>query len=153
RSWPWAQESPAARAISAPKEYAILDELRMPGPWNERKPLAGNADDLVPITWDQLKDDADLERGLVENLTLYAVYNIKRRDTSSLGAYLDADESGSFEAGLDLAQVMFDWAVTPALLTLVGVPSVAVGLALVGVQYGFRRATDTNTERVGDQSS
>jgi|SRR5215831_9861614 len=75
------------------------------------------------------------------------------RTTITLKEYFDAPESRRFEAGLDLAQVVFDWGVTPALLSLIGVPSVAVGLALVGIQYGYRRATDTNTERVGDHWS
>ena len=152
-SWPWAPVSPDTLATSAPEEFAILDELRKPGPWHERTPPAGNADDDGRITWDQLKDDADNERGLFKILALYVDDKLKKRDTRTLREYLDADESRRFETGLDLAQVVFDWGVTPTLLTLLGVPPVAVGLALVGVQYGFKRATDTNTERVGDRSS
>jgi hypothetical protein len=153
RSWPWASETPEAQATIAPKQFAVLNQLRMPGAWNERKSLAGNAEDFVPITWSELKDDADNERGLFKILALYIDDQLKKRDRRSLQEYLKADESRRFEAGLDLASLVFDWAVTAPLLALLGVPSLAVGVALVGIQYGYRRATDTNIERVGDGSS
>ena len=63
----------------------------------------GNADDVVPITWSQLKDDADNERGLFKILALYVDDKLKRREGKSLKEYLEADESPRFEAGLDLA--------------------------------------------------
>jgi hypothetical protein len=125
----------------------------MPGPWNERKPPIGNADDPVPITWSQLEDDADNERGLFKILALYVDDKLKRRDERSFREYLEADESPRFEAGLDLAMLVFDATVTGPVATLLGIPTLAVGLALVGIQYGYRKATDTNVERVGDQSS
>jgi hypothetical protein len=153
RSWPWANETPEAQATVAPKQFAVLNQLRMPGTWNERKPLAGTAEDFVPITWSQLKDDADNERGLFKILALYIDDQLKHRDRKSLQEYLKADESQRFEAGLDLASLVFDWAVTAPLLAMLGVPSLAVGVALVGIQYGYRRATDTNIERVGDGSN
>ena len=153
RAWPWAGDSPEVHANVAPNELAILNELRMPGPWNERKPLTGTAADLEPITWDQLKDDADHERGLFKILALYVDDKLKGRDRKSLREYLDTKESHGFEAGLDLATLVFDAAVTGPVATLLGVPTVAVGLVLVGIQYGFRRTTDTVHERVGDESS
>jgi hypothetical protein len=154
RSWPWADETPDKHAGDAPKEFAILNELRMPGPWNERKPIA-EPDGVtpIPITWAELKDDADNERGLFKILALYVDDTLKNRDRRTLREYLEADESRRFEAGLDLAAVAFDWAVTAPLLTLLGVPSLAIGVALVGIQYGYRRATDTHVERVGDGAS
>lgn len=152
-SWPWAEESPEGLAKVAPNEFAILNQLRLPGSWNERKSLAGNANDSVPITWDELKDDAENERGLFKVLALYVDDKLKRRDRRSLKEYLEADESRRFEAGLDLATLVFDAAVTGPIAALLGIPSVAVGVVLVGIQYGYRRATDTNIERVGDQSS
>ena len=112
RSWPWANDAPEQQAKVAPKEFAILNQLRMPGPWNERKPLAGNADDLEPITWNDLKDDADNERGLLKILALYVNDKLKHRDGKSFREYLEADESPRFEAGLDLAMLLFDAAVT-----------------------------------------
>jgi len=33
-SWPWAESSPDEFTKSADKELAILNQLRMPGPWN-----------------------------------------------------------------------------------------------------------------------
>jgi hypothetical protein len=153
RSWPWTEDSPEDHAKIAPNEFAILNELRKPGPWNERKSLAGTAEDLVPITWAELKDDADHERGLFKILALYVDDKLKHRDRKSLREYLEIKESPRFEAGLDLATLVFDAAVTVPVATLLGIPSVAVGLALVGIQYGFKRATDTVHERVGDQSS
>jgi hypothetical protein len=153
RSWPWAPGTPEDHASVAPKELTILNQLRMPGPWNERKPLAGNAADMVPITWSELKDDADNERGLFKILALYVDDKLKHRDSRSFREYLDADETRRFEAGLDLATLVFDAAVTAPLLTLLGIPTVAVGVALVGIQFGYRKATDTRVERVGDRSS
>ena len=32
RSWPWV-DSPATKASVAPREFALLNELRKPGPW------------------------------------------------------------------------------------------------------------------------
>ncbi len=153
RSWPWAAEAPDARADDAPKQFAILDQLRMPGSWNERKPLTGTAEDLVPITWTELQDDADNERGLFKVLALYVDDKLKGRDGKSLREYLEADESPRFEAGLELATLVFDAAVTGPLAAVLGIPTLAVGVALVGIQYGYRRATDTNVERVGDGMS
>lgn len=153
RSWPWAEDSPEDHAKTAPSEFAILNELRMPGPWNERKPLTGTADDLKPIEWADLKDDADHERGLFKILALYVDDKLKHRDRKSLREYLETKESPRFEAGLDLATLVFDAAVTVPVATLLGVPSVAVGLVLVGIQYGFKKATDTVNERVGDEIS
>jgi hypothetical protein len=153
RSWPWSKGTPEHEAKVAPKELAILNQLRMPGSWNERKPLAGNADDLVPITWSQFKDDADNERGLFKILALYVDDKLKGRDGKSLREYLETRESHRFEAGLDLATLVFDAAVTVPVATLLGIPSVAVGVVLVGIQYGYRRTTDPDKERVGDQAS
>ena len=150
RSWPWADGTPEQHAEDAPNEFAILNQLRMPGPWNERKPLTGTADDLTPITWKEFEDDADNERGLFKILALYVDDKLKRRDRKSFREYLEAEESRRFEAGLDLAVLLFDAAVTAPVLTLLGVPSVAVGVVLVGIQYGYRRATDTEVERLGD---
>ena len=144
---------PDKHARDAPKEFAILNQLRMPGPWNERKLVAEPGAKPIPITWAELKDDADNERGLFKILALYVDDKLKNRDRRTLREYLEADESRRFEAGLDLAALAFDWAVTAPLLTLLGVPSLAVGVALVGIQCGYRRATDTNVERVGDGSS
>lgn len=153
RSWPWAGGTPEEQAKVAPRELAILNHLRMPGPWNERKPLAGTADDLVPITWSDLKDDADTERGLFKILALYVDDKLKGREGRTLREYLETDESRRFEAGLDLATLIFDATVTPPLASLLGIPTLAVGVALVCIQYGYRKATDTNRDRVGDQSA
>src|SRR6266536_4624054 len=49
RSWPWENDTPEQHAKAAPKEFELLNQLRMPGPWHEWTPLAGNADNLVPI--------------------------------------------------------------------------------------------------------
>jgi hypothetical protein len=150
RSWPWADETPEQRAKVAPKEFAILNELRKPGSWHERKPT-GNAND--PITWEDFKDDADNERGLFKILVLYVDDKLKDRDKKSFREYLEAKESPRFAAGLDLATLVFDAAVTVPVATLLGIPSIAVGVALVGIQYGYRKATDTSNDRIGDQSS
>lgn len=150
-SWPWADRTPDAYAANAPREFTILNELRMPGSWNERKPSTGTAADRKPITWEELRDDADNERGLFKILALYVDDQLKRRERRSFREYLEARESRRFEAGLDLATLLFDAAVTGPVAALLGIPTLAVGVALVGLQYGYRRATDTTVDRVGDQ--
>ena len=152
RAWPWASSTPEKQATAAPRELAVLDELRMPGPWNERKPLSGNAADLVPITWSDFQDDVEHERGLFKVLALYVDDKLRGRHGRGLREYLEADESRRFEAGLDLATLLFDASVTAPVAALLGIPTLAVGVALVGIRYGYRRATDTNNERVGDSS-
>ena len=154
RSWPWKKASPATSAKKAPRQYKVLNELRKPGPWNERKPLTGTAEDKKPISWDELKDDANNERGLFKVLALYVDDKLKGRGRKTLKEYLEAKESPRFEAGLSLAANVANWGVLTPLVTLIGLPAeVAIGLALVGVQFGYRKLTDTKTERVGDNSS
>ena len=150
-SWPWTPDSPVAQASVAPREFEILCQLRMPGSWNERKQLRGDAGDLVPIEWDDFKSDVEHERGLFKILALYVDDVLKLREGRSIREYLEADESPAFEGGLDLATVIFDAAVTTPISAVLGIPSVAVGVALVVLQYGYRRATDTNKERLPDQ--
>jgi hypothetical protein len=153
RAWNWNSNSPEDVAAAAPREFKILAELRMPGPWNERKPLEGTAEDEVPITWEELKDDAEHERGLFKILALYVDDKLNGRRSRTLREYVEADESRKFEAGLDLATLLFDAGVTGPVAALLGIPSLAVGISLVGIQYGYRKLTDTTQERIGDQSS
>ena len=154
RSWPWKKTSPAASANKAPKQYKVLNQLRQPGPWNERKPLAGTSGDSTPISWDTFKDDVDHERGLFKVLALYVEDKLKGRGRKTLKEYLDAKESPRFEAGLSLAANLAHLAVLTPLVRMLGLPAdVAIGLALVGVQYGYRMLTDPNAGRVGDNRS
>jgi len=99
------------------------------------------------------KDDADNERGLFKIVVLYVDDKIKGCQRRSLRDYIEADESRRFEAGLDLATLIFDALVTAPLASLVGLPTIAVGITLVGIQWGYRKLTDTNVDRVGDQSA
>jgi hypothetical protein len=62
-------------------------------------PLAGTAEDLVPIKWEDFKDDVDNERGLFKILSLYVDDKLKRRDGKSFREHLEAKESRRFEAG------------------------------------------------------
>src|SRR5262249_42169799 len=153
RSWPWKKRAPETSTAIAPKELALLNELRMPGPWNERKKRTGTAKDKIPVSWGEFQSDVEHERGLFKVLALYVNDKIRGQSPKTLREYLKADESRRFEAGLDLANLVFDFAVTAPLATLLGIPSLAVGVALVGVQFGYRRMTDSNTDRVGDSRS
>jgi len=152
RSWPWSPGSPETAAAGT-RELELLNELRMPGPWNERKPLSGTAEDHVPITWAQFRDDVEHERGLFKVVALYVADKVKGRETKTLREYFDAKESRRFEAGLDLAMQVHDYAVMPLVLSALGVPAVAIGVVLVGVQFGFRKLTDPEEDRIGDGSS
>jgi hypothetical protein len=114
----------------------------MPGPWNERKPLSGTSDDEVPITWDQFKDDVEHERGLFKVVALYVADKVKGREGKTLREYFDDKESRRFEGGLDLAVLVSDAAVIGPLASLLGLPTLAIGVALVGIQFGYRILTD-----------
>ena len=155
RSWPWPDggDSLVPTESDAAKELALLEQLRMPGPWNERKALTGSPEDGVPVSWSEFKDDAEHERGLFKILALYVVDKFNRMERRTLKAYLEAPESKPFEAGLDLATLLFDAGVTTPLAGVLGVPALAVGIALVGIQYGYRKLTDPNEGRVGDSNS
>lgn len=83
-------------------------------------------------------------------LALFLNDKIRRREGKSFKEYLEADESRHFEAGLDLAQMVFDSAVTAPVIAAVGVPGVAVGVALIAIQYGYRSFTDDTVARRAD---
>jgi hypothetical protein len=151
RSWPWAG-SPEKAASSAPQEFAILEELRKPGSWNERKPRATPTDG-APISWNEFMDDAEHERGLFKVLALYVSDKLQSRQGKSIRGYLESSESRKFEAGLDLAVLVFDAAVTGPVAAVLGLPTVAVGIALVGIQFGYRKLVDPNEDRMGDGHS
>jgi hypothetical protein len=140
RSWPWKKTSPEESAASAPREFQILSQLRMPGPWNKRKPGSG----ALPISWDNLQSDADEERSLFKMLALYVDDKFNEKHTKTMREYIAADESAGLEAGLDLATSVVDLTVTAPLIALLGVPTLAVGIALIGARYGYRKLTEDN---------
>ncbi|AOI70074.1 hypothetical protein WI29_08370 [Burkholderia ubonensis] len=145
-SWPWREG--ALDELKGTPEYNLLDELRFPGPWH----LPGREGD--EITFDELKFDADTERGLFKIAALYVVDKFNKREPKTLREYLDAKESYRFEAGLDLAQLLFEEAVTVPIASIVGVPTLGVGIALIGIHFGYRWLTDPNpNERHPDGSS
>ncbi len=147
RSWPWSG-SPESAASLAPKEFAILEELRKPGPWNKRHPQP-TAQHGAPVSWDTFMSDAEHERGLFKVLALYANDRVRKRNGKSFRDYLEAEESRKFEAGLDLTMLVFDAAIMGPLAAVLGLPTVAVGVVLVGVRYGYRKLTDPNEDRNG----
>lgn len=142
RVWPWKKRSPEKSAADAQRELKLLNQLRMPGPWNERKPLSRTSDDKIPITWDDFKDDVEHERGLFKVVALYAADKVKGREGKTLRKYFDAKESLRFEAGLDLAVLLSDFAAMGPIASLLGVPTLAVAVTLVAMQYGYKRLTD-----------
>ena len=142
-SWPWSKKSPDE--LKGTPEYKLLDELRLPGPWHEYQPE-------VEKNWDDLKRDAEEERGLFKIVALYVVDKFNQREPKTLREYFDAKESRRFEAGLDLALLLFDAAVTGPIVSLVGVPTVGVTIALIGIQFGYRWMTDPH-ERHPDGTS
>ena len=146
RSWPWPDLNDSLVPIEpdAANELALFEQLRLPGPWNRLKQRVGTSADEVPVPWRDFKHDADQERGLFTVLALYAVDKLKKAEPKNLEAYLEATESKSFEAGLDLATLLFDTGVIGPLAALLGVPTLAVGVALVGVRYTYRALADPN---------
>lgn len=150
RSWPW-EGSPETKASIAPQEFAILEELRKPGPWNELKPEA-TPNDGEPISWNEFMDDAEHERGLFKWLALYVTDKVQSRETKSMREYLDSAESRKFEAGLNLSVLVFGAALMEPVAIVLGLPTVAVGIVLVGMQYGWRKLTDPNEDRIADSN-
>jgi hypothetical protein len=147
RSWPWVAKPEAV--ANGGRELAILDQLREPGPWNEHKPVA-DPKDSDPTSWKDFKDDVEHERGLFKVLALWVSDRVNARQGKSVRDYLETKETRRFEAGLDLATLVFDAAVTGPVATLLGLPTLAVGVALVGIQYGYRKLTDNTEDRMGD---
>jgi hypothetical protein len=144
RSWPWADDDDSLVPVEADaaKELALLEQLRMPGSWNESEALTGSPADEVPVSWSEFKNYAEHERGLFKILALYTTDKFNKRETRTLKAYLEAPELRRFEAGLDLATLLFDAGVINPLAAVLGVPALAVGVALVGIQYGYRKLSD-----------
>jgi len=139
-SWPWVRANLELEEKQGTPEYKLLNELRLPGPWQPPREDGGPSGPLA--TWDALIYDAESERGLFKILALYVVDKLNDREPKTLREYLDAKESRRFEAGLDLAQLVFEATVTTSVASIVGVPIVAVGVALIGIQFGFRVMTD-----------
>lgn len=153
RAWPWKDGSPETNAAGAQRELELLNQLRLPGPWNERKALAGTSDDKIPITWDQFKDDVEHERGLFKVVALYVADKVQGRAGRTLSEYLDTEESRRFEAGLDLVVLLSDAAVVGPIASLLGLPTLSVSLALVGIQFGYRILTDPAEGRNADSTN
>lgn len=141
RAWIW-KDGSLEGAAGTQRELELLNQLRMPGPWNWRKTLSGTHEDNIPITWDEFKHDVEHERGLFKVVALYVADKVKGREGKTLDQYLDAKESREFEAGLDLAVLLSDAAVLTPIASLLGLPSLSVGFALVIMQFGYRRLTD-----------
>ena len=148
-AWPWTEKDPDAGA--APEAFALLDQIRRPGPWRETSPYPPSDDPQAPIGWNQLKNDAENERGLFKIVALYAADKVKGRERKTLREYYRAEESHNLESALDLAVVVTDFAITGPIAAAVGVHMVAVGLALIAVQFGYQFLTDPNLGRQGDQ--
>lgn len=145
RSWPWADDdSPPSMASATPQERRLLEKLREPGPWN------GWSRDGHTVSWRQFKDEVQHERGLFKVIALYASDRLKGHYGRPLDEYLAAQESRRFEGGLDLAVLLFDAGICGPLVAALGVPAVAVGVALVAFQYGYRKLTDPEEDRHGD---
>lgn len=156
-AWPWADDedslTPVESATDPTRELALLEQLRMPGSWNENKPPTGTPEDQVPVSWTAFKQEVEHERGLFKILALYVVDKFNKKETKALKAYFEAPESAKFELGLDLATLAFDWAVTAPLMGLLGIPTIAVGIALSGIQFGYKSLADPNRGRVRDRDS
>ncbi len=150
RSWSWSDQSLDSCRRDSPDAFAVLEELRSPGPWN-RSIIARGAGS-APVSWDHFKRDVEHERGLFKVLALYVADRLSGTGSKSLRAYIEASESRRFEAGLDLAVLVSDAALMSPIAALIGVPEVAVGLALIGIQFGYRRFTEENRDRGDNQS-
>lgn len=94
---------------------------------------------VIPLesTWDEFQSDVETERGLFKVIALYADGKLRQREGRTLHEYLEAKGSRRFEAGLDLATMIFDFQVTAPPIAVLGLPTVAVGLALVVIRYGY----------------
>lgn len=143
-SYAWQDFSDSLEPIKkgeATQELALLEELRKPGPWNER---------TEQLSWGSFKSEVEHERGLFKLVALYAWDKFNKQQTRKLNDYFEAEESPDLEFGLNLAGILFDVGVIGPLATLLGANTVAVGVALIGLRYGYRKLSDPNEDYVSD---
>jgi hypothetical protein len=127
RAWEWVPAEMEGAEDPKSAEAELLRHLRDSLPALSQR----------PPTWEDLRDEADHERGLFKVLAGYLADRLKGRDIQSMRAYLDAHETRTTKAVLDLATLASNFLVVSPILAAVGVPEVAVGLAVIGIRWGY----------------
>jgi hypothetical protein len=137
RIWTWNRRKLAAGVTGAEAEFELLNRLRGPGVWNERWdwPAAEKEPDGSALTWDEFINDVDSERGLFKVTALYLKDVLTKKDRKRIAEYYRAEETETLKRGLDLSVILAGAALAP-LYAAVGVPSVAVGLAIFLADIG-----------------
>ncbi len=142
--WIWDAEKLRGGVSGAEKEYELLKKLCEPGSWNEGPNQASG------LTWEQFEFEVNQERGLFKVAALYLKDRLNERETKTIAEYYTAEESEAVRRSLDLATILAQGAIVGPIMSAIGVPGLAVGLALYVADYGASRLFDRNLDRKGD---
>lgn len=143
--WMWDIEKLKAGVPGAEDEYELLKKLCEPGPWHEESNEASGT------SWEEFADDVNQERGLFKIAALYLKDRLdKSGETKTIAEYYRAEESQALKRGLDLATILVQGTIIGPIMAAVGVPGLAVGLALFVADYGASRLFDRHIDRKGD---
>ena len=146
--WTWDIEKLKVGVPEAEKEYELLNKLCKPGPWHEEW------NQTTGTTWEAFADDVDQERGLFKVMALYLKDRLdKSGKTRTIAEYYKAEESETLKRGLDLATILAQASIVAPIISAVGIPGLAVSLALFVADYGADRLFDSEMDREGDDYS
>ncbi len=136
--WKWDLNKFEDKKLQQTQEFWVLNQLR------EWLPTY---DSYRKSTWDDLRDEADTERGLYKISTLWIQDKWKGCETKSIRDYLEQEESPRFEAVLNIAEWVSQEALAIALSSIIPVPTFIVPLSIIGARYGYRKITEAPNQR------
>ena len=131
--WEWNFGRLQEAADRATPEYQLLSEIVIePG------------EDPDAITADQRmgRMGALAERGVYKCLSLWIKDKLKGDETRSFREYSAQPESAEFASLLNIADFATHGAIGGVLATFVGIPTVAVSLAVIMGKYGYTKLTE-----------
>lgn len=137
RAWIWQSDKLEQPANPNSGEYCLIDAIR-----EELPAIPGHNP-----TWDDLLFEAEHERGLFKVLAQYVEDKLEKRETKSFREYHSAKESPVFKAQVDLANTVFNFAMTPVYASILPVPGIVVALSVIGIQFGYDSIFSAEEER------
>ncbi|MHC4550795.1 MAG: hypothetical protein ACYTEZ_18705 [Planctomycetota bacterium] len=123
-SWHWSIDLFDRPELQKTGEYDLLNQLR-------------DAEGMP--TWDHLASVTQ-ERGLYKVLTLWLKDKLAGEQGKTFREYYYAKETPEFKSTLDIANTIVGGA--SAIASVVGVPTIAVNLALIACEYGYEKLVD-----------
>jgi hypothetical protein len=146
--WTWDIEKLKVGVPEAEEEYELLKNLCKAGPWHEER------NQTTGTTWEDFADDVDQERGLFKVMALYLKDRLdKSGKTRTIAEYYNAGETETLKRGLDLVTILAQAGIVTPIVSAVGIPGLAVSLALFVADYGADRLFDKEMDRQGDNYS